>query len=206
MCGKIICPTFLLVAILCGCRDGDQASKIGEENVIIPGYGTKTVHRGMAIEDLGDGWIERKWEGEPLYLEMDNLEQGIAANWHPGEEGMHGCAFIFSGQNLVESGMKPFQGKTDKGISAQSSIEDVIHTYGQPEIMNASSQLDDQLDQGGYELDLYYKKIGLNFFFKYGKLQQVSVSEPDLDFDPKYHDDLGDVSEYRAIVVPKQRE
>jgi len=187
-----------LLALL-GCGDAPAPIvKPTEPNVIVPAYGIKSVHIDMPIEELGPEW-EKETRSGPAYYFLKR-PRGISARQDiKGKNVLDQVHFRFH-----EDGYQPFQGRTNKGITAESTIEEVIKAHGQPDSISAPAVFRFQRgNPNSTAVSLYYLTKGISFFFDKDVLQFISVNKPRPDFDKGFWEDMGEVWKYRQIQPDK---
>ena len=68
--------------------------------------------------------------------------------------------------------MRPFTGKTSKGIALGATVKEIETAYGPPTIKKSNSK-----GQTG----LYYKSLGITFELKDDRLHSMSLDKPQSD-------------------------
>jgi hypothetical protein len=74
-----------------------------------------------------------------------------------------------------DSDFKPYQGKTDKGIGADSTMDDVQKAYGKPDRIGETVISEFGSKPGALEHYLPYGDLGIAFTFQDRKLANIRV-------------------------------
>jgi len=89
-------------------------------------------------------------------------------------------------------------GKTKEGIDVNSTVRDVICTYGQPAVIFRSHREESDQSRSGVSVDLAYLD-GYSFQFLDDKLERITVSAPRNLKPEEVPSDVGDTKAYRDI-------
>jgi len=165
-----------MLTILVGCLLGTSTGAIvpalpakDDGHTILPGVGLKGCRIGAPLEDA------RKQFGEPSsdggsYIHF--AAQGVEACVEAGK--IRTLFFHYRSRTH-----KQFRGRTDKGIGKQSTIEEVMKQYGEPDRIGESVVSEFGPEPGAYEHYLPYARLGIAFTFSDRKLAHVRVFEKD---------------------------
>jgi hypothetical protein len=205
----LLCCQVCLVG--CGETTTPQAlpdlSKL-EDDVIVAGFGTKSVHLGMSVDELGPNWVR----GSELYPDLPTqnhtfYNRKVCILFKERDGRIEGVRYFYDPNGTDAE--RPFAGRTQEGIEASSTIENVIKTYGQPETIMAT------IADGNYgrpvdlmrdRVTLRYLLRGFLFDFRATKLSSIEVYPPDPDYDRELYQDAGPVALYRAIKVSEKKD
>ena len=193
--------TVFLLAAISGCQEHSQLNEKEQmpklqfptdDRTIIEDVGIKSAYLGMPANELGPEW---KSEGSDINPRNPSLKRYSYTNRVKGlnigvSDGKIICINFCYGP---EWKIMPFQGKTSSGIGSDSTVEEIIHTYGQPDSMNVIPW------KGKEEVSLSYLIRGLFITLTDGQVRSISICEPEPDYDRDLYEDLGDVSKYRSI-------
>ncbi len=178
--------------ICASCSEQRLASSIPmSDDIVMPGQGIRSCCVGMSVDQLQGEWIP----GDPNdFITRDYLyhpAMGIVVVQKDSMVYCVSCVYQLDDDFLEV----PYRGKTEQGISADSSIENVIQAYGRPTCISATSEL----DSGAEAVGLDYVELGVYFSFRDRVLTAVDVLPPQAEYDPQMHQDIGDTAQYRAI-------
>lgn len=181
-------------AVLASCTNQPKAQIVpSSDNVVIPGRGIKSCYVGMPISQLQGKWTSREQEDPLLRDYLQNAQAGIAAVKKNQE--LFTVHFLYVADEYPDI-HTTYKGKTDKGISPTSTIESVIHAYGQPRQIAAVIS-----ENRNKNVTLYYDEAGIYFKFVNGILQGFGVQAPNDKYPASWSEDIGNTSEYRSIGV-----
>jgi hypothetical protein len=151
----------LLVLVVPGCDRQPRDSR-----TILPGLGLKDCRIGAPIQAARDVFGKPSSE-EGGYLQFADM--GVEASTKDGK--IETLFFHFRSRTH-----KAYPGKTDKGIGPESTIEEVINQYGDPDRIGQSTVSEFGPEPGAKEHYLPYGKLGLAFTFYDKRLANVRVS------------------------------
>jgi hypothetical protein len=141
------------------CRDDEAQPKI------IAGEGWGTVRVGAplkAVDDsLGEGQAGHRYSD--VYFK-DYVARGVQVSFENANNTVHAIFFYNSQQGSEELGV--FCGRTDKGVTWQSSAEEVKKAYGQPTVEYSSGP------GAAWERLVF---AGIDFRFENGKMVRIGI-------------------------------
>ncbi|GAA4299299.1 hypothetical protein [Nibribacter koreensis] len=153
-----------LVALIVGCKvSKPTTSQIGA--TIIEGIGIQGIRVGDKIDDvLKITGKPSKNDDEYYYFYDKGFEFTVSDNKVK-------TIFFY----YLSKKYQPFNGPTDKGIKKESTIEEVLERYGEPERTGKSimSSYSDFAGQEDYNLNYYSKGITFTFYNK--KLADIRI-------------------------------
>jgi hypothetical protein len=145
--------------------------------IILPGIGVKECSLGMnkrnfrrefGAKRLGhDSSIEDVKTETAYYLRAKN--KGVDALIERGK--MRTLFFYF-----ISKTHKSFSGETDKGIGRDSSIEDVVTNYGEPDDVHESVASNYAAIPGAHKKWLHYDSLNISFTFLNGRLADIRTT------------------------------
>lgn len=140
----------------------DQAEERQYE--IQAGIGLRECSLGMLETDFRRlfGGVDRKYsiDGKKFCF-ISSKDNGVDVLIENGR--IKTMFFFFS-----SDGYRPFCGETDKGIGRSSSIDDVVESYGRPDILEESESASSETS-----IDVEYSQLGINFTFQNNILKDI---------------------------------
>lgn len=133
--------------------------------VIVPGEGTENCRLGNSLTEteLPFGKQKQKLNGHAS-AKNEGVEVII-------ENGKIDTIFYFFRSKTYRS----FSGSTEKGIGANSTIDEVIKAYGKPDRIGESTVSEFGPEPGAKEHFLEYPKLGIYFTFYNEKLADIRI-------------------------------
>jgi hypothetical protein len=152
-------------------RDGATRAEPPKEEIrtILPGEGLKECHIGGSIQDARDLFGKSSSEKDG-YVHF--ADQGVEVKVNDAK--IEAMFFHYRSRSHER-----FEGKTDKGIGKDSSIEEVIKLYGKPDRIGESVISPFGPEPGATEHFLPYAKLGIAFTFYDKQLANVRVFSKD---------------------------
>lgn len=163
----------LLVSVLClsftGCGLPKSYAKTEHEFLITPGMGIKNLSLNDTIQHA-ETQFSREFVVRDGYLLLPT--KGLDASY--GEDGRIRTIFLY----YKLPGYVTFNGITDKGIGKDSSIKDVLKSYGPPTREGDSIISEFGSVPGAHEHTITYAPQGIQFTFWDDTLADIRVLSP----------------------------
>jgi hypothetical protein len=179
---------------LYGCGTNHNSASSNKIQIVQAGVGLPSCYLGMPIKDLQGDWRPPRHstdaDSDKTYL--DNVKDGVGVK-HDGKK-VDGVFIYFSSDEY-----RQFTGQIEGGIAADSSIENVIRTKGQPANISITKEDD------GEHTQLWYIEKGIVFDFLNKHLYEVTIAQPNSNYPPMLKEDIGDTAVYRKIQATSIR-
>ncbi|PVY40932.1 hypothetical protein [Pontibacter virosus] len=159
---------FAIVALIVSCKVSKQATnQIG--TTIVEGNGVQGINVGDNISNVLKITGKPSKTDEEYYNFYDKgIEFTVAGN-------QVRTIFLY----YISNKYQPFNGQTDKGINKESTIEDVLKNYGEPDRIGQSIISSGSAFAGQEDYNMNYYSKGITFTFYNKKLADIRIYKPE---------------------------